>query len=73
MYKFFYALGAFYSRFSKSKKEEIFATDTQWLVNYTQHSRTENRILQGESEKVVRERFLSVNYNARINSVIKIG
>jgi len=46
------------------------SSNTEWLVNFTNYGKLETRILQGESEEIVKERFLSVRPNARINNIV---
>lgn len=45
-------------------------SNTEWLVNFTNYGKIETRILQGENEEIVKERFLSVRPNTRINNII---
>jgi hypothetical protein len=46
------------------------SSNTEWLVNFTNYGKYENRILQGESEEIVRERFMCVRPNAIINTIV---
>ena len=46
------------------------SSNTEWLVNFTNYGESENRILQGESERIIRERFMCIRPNARINSIV---
>lgn len=43
---------------------------TEWLISFTNYGKCENRMLQGENEDVVKERFLSCRPNARINNIV---
>ena len=46
------------------------SSNTEWLVNFNCYGKNETRILQGESENIVRQRFLSVKPNAKITNIV---
>jgi hypothetical protein len=46
------------------------SSNTEWLINFTNYGKSETIILQGKNDEIVKERFLSVRPNARINNIV---
>ena len=53
-----------------NESTEIYNSSTQWIVNFSYDGKYQMRILEGESEKSVRNNFLSVRPSARITNII---
>lgn len=53
-----------------SSEEEIHDADTPWILKFSQNGIEGTRIIYGETKSIIRERFLSINYNARIKDII---
>ena len=59
-YKFFYI---------ENDKDIVYDPNTKWLINFVSEGKPQTRILIGESQRVVRERFLVFRKNVRIESI----
>ncbi len=59
-----------YRKYLLPETHITYSHNTEWIVNYTNYNKSETRIFRGESEKIIRERFLSFRPNAIINEVV---
>lgn len=46
------------------------SSNTEWMVNFIYGGKEQMRILQGENENMVRERFMSARPSAKITGIM---
>ena len=52
------------------KNDKIYDKDTKWLINFILDGKLQTKIIMGETQKIVRERFLLFSSNVRIESIV---
>lgn len=65
MKKFIQTIKGFFA-----KPNVTHSSNTEWIVNFIYGGKEQRRILQGENENIVRDKFMSVRSSAKITSVI---
>ena len=48
----------------------IYTPNTKWLINFVSEGKPQTKIIFGESQRIVKERFLIFRPNVRIESII---
>lgn len=51
------------------KNDLVYDSNTKWLINFVSEGKPQSKILTGESQRVVRERFLIFRPNIRIENI----